>query len=100
MTATALMTILSCVLAWHALRRVLDIPRVPRPRGMYWALGLAWGALAVASTGTAVAALLLRDHQRLDGRTEVGELRCEPTLDGHARAELRTAGSSLSARVR
>jgi hypothetical protein len=97
LTATALMMFLSCLLAWHALRRVLDIPRLPRPRGMYWALGLAWGALAVASTATAVAALLLRDHQRLDGRTEVGELRCEPTVNGRARVELRTAGSPLSA---
>jgi hypothetical protein len=95
--ATALMVTVSGVLAWHWLRRVLDVPRITRPPGMYMALALAWGALALGSAATIMAALLLRDHQPLAGRTQVGELRCHPTADGHVRLEIANVGASLPA---
>lgn len=94
--ATALMMVVSSVLVWHGLRRALDVPRVPRPPGIYLALALAWGALALGSAATIMTALLLRDHRPLTGRTQVGELRCQPTADGHVRLEIAPAGSSFS----
>ncbi len=97
LVATALRLTVSAVLAWHGLRRVLDVPRVPRPRGVYLALALTWGALAVGSAATIMAALLLRDHQPLAGRTQVGELRCHPAANGHVRLEIAIAGATLPA---
>jgi hypothetical protein len=91
--AAALLALLSGLCAWHWLRRVLDVPRIPRPRAMYYALALAWGGLAAASAATTMGILLLRDHQRVAGRTELGEVRCEPTAAGHVRAEIKTAAA-------
>jgi hypothetical protein len=97
LVATALLVFLSGLLGWHWIRRVLDVPRVPRPRGMYWALAVTWSLLAIAVSATAMAVLLLRDHHRVDGRTQIGELRCEPALNGHVRAEIRTPRISSTA---
>jgi hypothetical protein len=94
LAALALLVLCSAVLAWHGLRRVLDIPRVPRQRGIYWTLALTWGLAAAASAVTLMAALLLRDHQRLDGPTRIGELRCETAGPGRVRLELRAAAPS------
>jgi hypothetical protein len=92
--AIVLTAVVSALLAWHGLRRVLDIPRVPRPRAMYWALAVVWAVLATACAGTVMAAFLLRDHERLVGRTQIGELRCEATGPGRVRVELKTAKPS------
>jgi hypothetical protein len=96
LVAMALLALCSAVLAWHGLRRALDIPRIPRPRGIYWALALVWSLAATASVVTVMAALLLRDHQRLDGPTRIGELRCEAAGPGRVRLELRAASPSSS----
>jgi hypothetical protein len=92
--AMALLAFVSGVLGWHGLRRAFGVPRVPRPRAMYCALALAWGLLLTASAATAMSALLLRDHDRLDGPTEIGEVACEPTTEGHSRVEIRTVGGA------
>jgi len=94
LVAMALLTFVSGVLGWHALRRAFDVPRVPRPRAMYFALALAWGLLLTASAATAMSALLLRDHDRVDGPTAIGELACQPTTQGHSRVEVNTTGRS------
>lgn len=88
LAAAAFLTVL---LAWHGMRRVLDVPRVTRPRAMYLALGALWiGGLVIgaASVGTIV---LLRDHQRIDAPTTLGAVRCEPAGADHLRVELRTS---------
>lgn len=77
MVGGALAVLLAVVLGWHALRRLFNVPRVPRPRAMYVVLVALWAAV-VALSGAAVAmALLLRDHQAADGRTRLGEVRCQ-----------------------
>jgi hypothetical protein len=95
--ALVLTTLLSVILVWHALRRVFDVPRVPRPRALYWLLTCAWGALALGFTATAMTALLLRDHRPVDGRTPIGEVTCAVTGPGHVRAELRAAAPPAGA---
>jgi hypothetical protein len=91
--AAVLLAVFSGVLAWHGLRRLMDVPRVPRPRAMYLALIGMWGLAATACAATAIAVLLLRDHQRLDGRTQIGEVRCERTQPGHVRMQVKAAAS-------
>jgi hypothetical protein len=81
----------SAVIVWHGLRRIFDVPRVPRPPAVYGLLAVAWGLLATACVAIVVSALLLRDHQPLTGRTEIGEVRCETTQPGYVRAELTAA---------
>jgi hypothetical protein len=95
--ATLLMTVVSGVLAWHGLRRLLDVPHLPRPAGVYWALLVTWALLATGAAATTMTALLLRDNQRLNGRTEIGELRCEATATGHVSLEIRAAGAPPAA---
>ena len=89
-----LLTLLSGVLLWHGLRRLMDVPRVPRPGAMYLVLASLWGLTATACAAIAIAVLLLRDHQRVDGRTPIGEVRCEQTQPGRLRVEVSTAGSA------
>jgi hypothetical protein len=96
LVAGLLLALFSGVLAWHGLRRLMDVPRVPRPRAMYLVLAAMWGLTATACAATAIAVLLLRDHQRLDGRTQIGQVRCEPATPGHVRLEVTAASSSTS----
>ena len=84
-----LAALFSAVLLWHACRRVFDVPRVPRPQALYWVMTASWAVLVTASVAIVVTALLLRDHQRLAGRTQIGELRCETTQPGHVRVEFK-----------
>jgi hypothetical protein len=104
-TASVLATVVltaavSAVLVWHGLRRLLDVPRIPRPRALYWVMTFAWGLLGTACVATVMAALLLRDHKRLDGRTEIGVIRCEATAPGQVRVEVKTPTSSTAAAER
>ena len=77
-------------LIWHGLRRVLDVPRVPRPSGMYVALGALWLTASVVGAMSVGTIILMRDHQRIDAPTALGDVRCEP-LGDHLRVELRTS---------
>jgi hypothetical protein len=86
--AAVLLALLSGVLAWHGLRRLMDVPRVPRPAAMYLVLAGLWGLAATACAATVIAVLLLRDHKRVEGRTAIGEVRCEPGQPGHVRIEV------------
>jgi hypothetical protein len=91
--ALVLTTALTCLLAWHWLRRALDVPRVPRPRAMYGTLVVLWAALAASSVAALVAGLLLRDHRRLAGPTDLAVLRCQQTAAGRLRMEVLPLGS-------
>lgn len=82
---------LTALLTWHGVRRFLDVPRVPRPAGMYVALGTLWIALVTASSMLVATIALLRDHRRIDAPTALGDVRCEAVGADHARAELRTS---------
>ncbi len=96
---TALITVvLSAILAWHGMRRALDMPRIPRPQGMYWALALGWGIAATGCLATVMTAVLLRDHTRVDGLTAIGKVRCEVTGKGRVRLEVDTGPALLAGR--
>ena len=87
LAAVAFLTVL---LGWHGLRRALDVPRVPRPRAMYVALGALWIALAMTGAMAVATIALLRDHRRIDAPTTLGDVRCEAVGSDHVRVELRT----------
>lgn len=82
--------VLTLMLGWHGLRRLLQIPRVPRPRGMYLALGALWIALVTIGAMSVGTMVLLRDHRRVDTSTQLAEIRCEAVGADHVRVELRT----------
>src|SRR6266498_1085699 len=84
LTAAAALTLL---LGWHGLRRLLDIPRVTRPPVMYLALGAIWIAVAAIGVMSVATIVLLRDHQRIDAPTTLGDVRCEPAGADHMRVE-------------
>ena len=84
----ALAAMLAAQLGWHALRRLFGVPRVPRARATYVLMAALWGGLAVACGATVVLALILRDHQPVDGGHALVELRCQAIAPGHLRVEL------------
>src|SRR5678815_1256904 len=82
---------LTVLFGWHGMRRALDVPRVPRPPAMYVVLGALWVALITIGSMSVVTMLLLRDHQRVDARTALADVRCDAVSPGRVRAELRTS---------
>jgi hypothetical protein len=82
---------LTVLLAWHGIRRFLDVPRVPRPAGMYVALTTLWLGLVTSVSMLVATIVLMRDHRRVDAPTALGDVRCEAIGSDHARAELRTS---------
>ena len=87
----AVLAALTLFLAWHGLRRVFDVPRVPRPRAMYVVLGAMWLALATACAGALGAIVLLRDYRNVDRPTELAEVRCAAVDEGRMRLDLHAA---------
>ena len=81
--------VLTALLGWHGLRRLLDVPRVPRPRALYLALGAVWVGLVTIGSMAAGTLLLLRDHQRVDPGTRLADVRCEQNGPDHVQAELK-----------
>ena len=89
---------LTGLLAWHGLRRLLDVPRVPRPGGMYLALGALWIAAAAVGAMSVETIVLMRDHQRIDAPTTLGDVRCEAVGSDRVRVELRTSRAAAPER--
>jgi len=80
---------LTFFLAWHWVRRLLGVPRVPRTPATYLCLAALWVGLVgtcLAATGMIV---LLRDHRPIDEGAELAELRCAAVGPGHLQMELR-----------
>jgi hypothetical protein len=94
----AAIAFLTLVLGWHALRRMLDVPRVPKPGAMYLALGALWLGVVVIGATSVVTIGLLRDHRRIDAPTTLADIRCEPAGPDHVRVELRTSPSAAPER--
>ena len=88
MAMAAAMTVM---LAWHGLRRVFGVPRVPRPRAMYVVLGGFWLALVAACSAAVATIALLRDYRPVDRATALADVRCAPLGLDRAEAELRPA---------
>jgi hypothetical protein len=88
LTAAAFLT---GFLGWHAVRRLLDVPRLTRPAAMYVALGALWSGAALLGLMSVAAIFLMRDHQRIDAPTALAEVRCEAVGADHVRVELRTS---------
>jgi hypothetical protein len=89
---------LTLLLCWHGLRRMFGIPRVPRPRAMYLFLSALWVALTATSLAAIGTIVLLRNHQRVDGRTELGEVRCDASGQDHLQMQLLTSPSAAPER--
>jgi hypothetical protein len=87
----ATVAFLTVLLGWHGLRRLLDVPRVPRPRAMYLALVALWIAVVTIGATSVATIVLLRDHRRIDAPTTLGDVRCEAIGSDHVRVELRTS---------
>ena len=85
--------VLTLMFGWHGLRRLFDVPRVPRPCGMYLALAALWIGLVGIGSMAVGTIMLLRDHQRVDARTQLAEVRCEVAGADHVRVELRTSSA-------
>jgi hypothetical protein len=82
---------LTLFLGWHWIRRLFGIPRIPRPRVLYLFLSALWVAFAATAFASIGMIVLLRDHQRVDGRTELGEIRCHASGPDRLQAELLTS---------
>jgi hypothetical protein len=95
LAAVAFLTVL---LGWHALRRLLDVPRVPRPGAMYLVLGALWIGVVAIGAASVATILLLRDHRRIDAPTTLGDVRCEAIGSDHVRVELRTSPTAAPQR--
>jgi hypothetical protein len=93
LVGAALAAVLTVLLSWHGLRRVFDMPRVPKPLAMYVTLGGFWAALVVGCFAAVVTIALLRDYRRVDGPTQLAEVRCAPAGPDRAQLELRPASS-------
>jgi hypothetical protein len=89
--AMTMAAVLTMLLGWHALRRLLGIPRVPRPRAMYVVLGGFWIALVAACSAAVATIAMLRDYRPVDRATALAEVRCAPVGLDRAEAELRAA---------
>jgi hypothetical protein len=90
--------LLAALLGRQVLRRLLRVPRIPRAGLTYALLGALWVGLGVSCAVVALAALMLRDYQRVDGRTPLAEVRCEVVAPGRLRAEVSTPPSAPSER--
>ena len=89
---------LTLILGWHGLRRLFGIPRIPRPRALYLVLSTLWVALATTALASIGMIVLLRDHQRVEGRTDLGEVRCDAFEADHLQAQLLTSSSAAPER--
>lgn len=96
--AALFVAVLTLVLGWHGIRRLAGIPRVPRPPAMYLALSALWVVLVTTSLAAIGTMLLLRDHRRVDGRTELAEVRCNAVRPGHLQIEVLTSRSAVPER--
>src|SRR5262245_31755458 len=91
LVGVALTGALTLLLAWHALRRLFGVPRVPRPPAMYVALTGFWMALVAICSAAIAMIALLRDYRRVDQATELAEVRCAPVGQDRVQMELRPA---------
>ena len=97
LAGAAVAILLAALLGWHALRRLLNVPRVPRPPSMYVVLVALWTGV-VGLAGAAVAmALLLRDHQPVETPTRLAEVRCQAVGPDRVQLELRAAVAGKTA---
>ena len=94
----ALLAVLTVVLAWHGLRRVFDLPRVPKPRAMYVVLGGSWLALVMVCSAAIGAIALLRDYRHVDRPTQLAEVRCAVADLDRLELELRPPSSATPER--
>jgi hypothetical protein len=75
-TSIALGALLLVMLGWHVVRRILDVPRVPRAGALY-ALMVTTCALSIAAGVTALAvAAALGDWQAQIGPSAMAEVHC------------------------
>jgi hypothetical protein len=88
-----LVALLAASLGWHALRRLFGIPRIPRGRWTYVLMVALWGGLVALCGGTLAIARMLRDHQPVDGRTPLAEVRCQALAPGRVQMQLVAAPS-------
>jgi len=84
-------------LAWRALRRLFNSPRVPLGAATYVILTALCGGLLTVGGAAYGISRLLRDHARLEGRVRLAELRCEKAAPGRVRITFAPWGSSAPA---
>jgi hypothetical protein len=88
LVGAALGALLAAHLGWHALRRLFGIPHIPRGRSSYVLMAVLWGGLVALCGGSLAIARMLRDHQPVDGRTPLAELRCQAVAPGRLQMQL------------
>jgi hypothetical protein len=75
-TCAILAALLILLLVWHAVRRILDVPRVPRGAGFYVLMVVVAAAALGAGVGALVVAAALDDWPGVIGQPAQAELRC------------------------
>ena len=91
LAGAAVAVLLTALLGWHAIRRLFNVPRVPRAPAMYVVLVALWTAVLAVSCAAVAMAFLLRDHQPVEGPTRLAELRCQAVGPNRVQVELRAA---------
>jgi hypothetical protein len=84
-TCTVLAGLLSLVLGWHVVRRLLDVPRVPRGPGTYVVMVLACLGLVAAGVIAFVVAAGLEDWPGVPARAPLAEVQCQRQAPAGAR---------------
>src|SRR5687767_1157673 len=91
-TSIALGAFLLLLLGWHVVRRILDVPRVPRGAGTY-AVMVSFCVLSIAGGATAlVVAAALGDWQTQVGPSPVAEVHCRRTAPNRVEVSYVTLG--------
>lgn len=86
---TSLAVLLTIVLTRLGLRRLLNVPRIPRPPAMFVVLGALWVGAVIGTAATVATAMMLRDHVRVAGPTRLADVRCEQVGPGRTRLVVR-----------
>jgi hypothetical protein len=84
-TCTAVGVLVLVVLGWHAARRLLDVPRVPRGAGSYALWVVACAALLGAGIVSLCIAASLDDWPSAPGPAPLAEVRCQRLSPSTAR---------------
>jgi hypothetical protein len=93
-TSVALGALLLLVLGWHVVRRLLDVPRIPRGAGFYT---VAVGACVLCIAGgvaTLAVAAALDDWQSQAGPGAIAEVHCRRTAPNRVEVSYLTIGAN------
>src|SRR5437764_1476255 len=81
-TGSAIGGLLLFMLVWHALRRLLDLPRIPRGPGFYLFMVIACAVLFGGGVMSLILASALDDWEPVRDHAALAEVRCQRAGNG------------------